>query len=630
MRLSPALLLLLPACRDKAAATDSAAPADDALVHTTEDRTPCAERTAARDVFWGDLHVHAAMSFDAANYGSTLTPAQVFGFAQGASVVLPGDRTVSMDRPLDFMSLTEHGDFLGEVAHCTTPGALGYDADICSAYQGGDPDSALDFGVLLASEDPTRLPELCGEDGAQCDAAATERWQALQDAAEAAYDRSADCSFTPLIGYEYTNTRGVSNLHRNIIFRNHRVPDRPITTFEAPTPLALWQQLSAACPGGDDACDVLSLPHNSNLSNGHLFYPDYEDGDSAEVAALRHRMEPVVEIMQHKGESECRTDLGLSDERCGFEKLRPADDPICDDDETGTGGMRLWGCVHRLDFARNVLAEGLSEAARLGVNPYRLGVIGSTDTHNGTPGLVRSVDFPGHVGIVDDTPEERLGDGVVTHDTLINNPGGLAAVWAVENSRDAIFEAIRRRETYATSGPRIRLRTFAGRGLSDDFCSRADLGAGEGEEGVPMGGVISGGDGPLRIAVEALADEGTVLYPGVGLERVQVIKVWRSADGSLHDAVYDVATGDPGSLDPATCDASGGADRLCTVWEDPDFDPDVPALWYTRVLEVPTCRWSTRECLALDETDRPAVCSDGSVPATVQQRAWSSPVWWDG
>ncbi len=610
-------------------------------VSYTETREPCAEATSTRKVLWGDFHAHGAFSFDARNYETTVTPDQALAFAAGQPVrIAPlgedgqGSREVQLERPLDFVSITEHGEFLGEVAHCTTPGSPGYDDEVCASYQGGGDNNAFDFGVMLAEPEPARDTTLCGENGTGCQEAAGERWQAMQAATEAAYDRSESCAFTPFHGYEYTNTYGVSNLHRNVIFRNDQVPDLPITTFEAPTPVALWRALDAECSPDGTGCDVLVLPHNSNLSNGQLFHPDgygaHDSEDRAETWALRARMEPVAEIFQHKGDSECRNGFGEDDDpACEFEKLRDTSTELCAD-TPGSGGMRLWGCLHELDFLRAVLKEGLGIEQDEGLNPYRFGVIGSTDTHNGTPGLIRPVDYPGHVGTVDDTPDERLGEGNITHDTLINSTGGLAAVWAVENSRDAIFEAFQRRETYASSGPRIELRFFGGWALDDDTCTNDDRVATGYAEGVPMGGVLAEPgffDDAPRFHLEAWADAGTTQEPGTGLAELQIIKGWITAGGVVKEQVYTVTEGATGALDTDTCESSGGAEHLCSVWEDPDFSPDQAAFYYARVLQVETCRWSQRECNAYAPDGRPEACDDGTVPVSVQDRAGPSPIW---
>ncbi len=624
------LLLLLLAC---AAPENSASQP---LVTYTEDREPCANRSEDRLLLWGDLHVHGSLSFDARNYGTVATHDEVLAFARGESIDIASDRMAQLDRPLDFVALTEHGEYLGEVHQCITSGSSGYEADLCDAYQGGDSDAAFAFGVELAADEPARSEDLCGEGNADCTEAARTEWQALLDATQAAYDTSEACELTTFAGYEYTRTPEISNMHRNVLFRNLEVPDLPITAFEAPTAWQLWRALEDQCSKAASGCDTLVIPHNSNLGNGHVFHPSWVDGDEVDADpitawALRARMEPLVEIFQHKGDSECRNGLGgPEDPDCEFEKLRPDDDEICDEDDPGTGGMRLWGCVHRLDFTRYALQEGLALEASLGSNPYRLGLLASTDSHNGTPGLVRHADYQGHVGTVDDTVDERLGDGNITHDTFIDNPGGLTAVWAVENGRDAIFQALRRREVYGTSGPRIALRFFAG-SLPDDLCERDDAVAAADEAGVPMGGVVLGerAQSPT-FWIQVQADTDRHDWPEVGLERVQVVKGWLEADGSLGEEVFEVAeASDAGWLDEATCEAGGGAESICLTWKDPAFEPERPAFWYVRALEVPTCRWSTLECDTFEDDERPPRCDEGSVQSVVQQRAWSSSIWYD-
>ena len=605
------------------------------LVTYTEDRTPCAHRSAERVLLWGDLHVHGSMSFDARNYGTVASHDQVLAFARGEPITIASERVVQLDRPLDFVTLTEHGEYLGEVAQCTTIGSSGYDAAICDAYQGGDPDAAFTFGAELAAEQPSRSEELCGAEAGDCRDAARGAWRDLLAASQAAYDTSDACALTTLPGYEYTRTPEISNVHRVVLFRNLQAPPAPISAFEAPTAWDLWRALEAQCTGAVSACDAIVVPHNSNLANGRMFHPSWVDepevdAPAAEAWALRARMEPLVEVFQHKGDSECRNGLGGPDDpHCDFEKLRAPDDEVCDEDELGTGGMRLWGCVHRLDFGRYALEQGLALQRQLAVNPYRLGFLGSTDTHNGAPGLVRHDDYQGHVGTVDDTVDERLGDGNITHDTFIDNPGGVTAVWAVENSRDAVFEALRRREVYATSGPRISLRVFAG-DLPEDLCQRDDAVAAADAAGVPMGGVI---EGPLDEApslwISVQADTGTELFPGVGLDQLQVVEGWIEPDGAIGERVHDLAWSDePGWLDAQSCEAGGGDASFCVQWRSPDFDPGRPGFWYVRALEVPTCRWSTHQCGSYADDARPPRCDEGSVQETVQQRAWSSPIWY--
>jgi hypothetical protein len=340
-------------------------------------------------------------------------------------------------------------------------------------------------------------------------------------------------------------------------------------------------------------------------------------------------MEPVAEVFQHKGDSECRNGFpGIEDDpACVFEKLRYPEDVVCRDEMPGAGGMRLTGCVHRLDFVRNALLTGMAEGLRMGVNPYTLGFIGSTDTHNGTPGHVASAGFPGHVGIVDGHPEGRLGQGNATHDGIINNPGGLAGVWALENSRDAIFEAIRRRETFATSGPRMTPRLFGGWGFGEGLCDDPERIRRGYAEGVPMGAQLGSptSEAP-RFLVETERDSERM-----GLQRLQIVKGWVGDDGQLQYRVYDVA-GDAqtgADYDPTGCGAqTAGFDHLCSVWVDPEFEPQRPAFYYARTLAVPVCRWSALECARLPAADQPEGCRDNEIPKTVQHRAWASPIWY--
>jgi len=280
---------------------------------------------------------------------------------------------------------------------------------------------------------------------------------------------------------------------------------------------------------------------------------------------------------------------------------------------------------------RGALLEGLLEDARLGVNPFRLGMLASTDTHNGTPGAVAEDRFIGHRGTDDDTPAKQLGPGSLYPGGIIFSPGGLAGVWAEENSRASLFDAFRRRETFGTSGPRIAVRFFGGFGLGAGLCDDPDMVRKAYAMGVAMGGTLGPGNGAPSFLVSALRDAGTATRPGTPLQRIQIIKGWIEG-GERHEQVYDVA-GDAqngATVDDTTCVTSGpGADALCGAWTDPAFDPSEHAFYYARVLENPSCRWSTYTCNALPPDERPASCTDPAVPRTIQERAWTSPIWYE-
>jgi hypothetical protein len=333
--------------------------------------------------------------------------------------------------------------------------------------------------------------------------------------------------------------------------------------------------------------------------------------------------------MQHKGDSECITDLDRTDEQCGFEKL-----PYDRFGGKYYDGMRF--TPESGSFVRAALGTGLLLGKRLGVNPLQLGFTGGTDTHIAAPGLVDEEGHPGHGGASTVKPQ-----GPVLPDDIEYNPGGLAVLWAEENSRDALFAAMRRRESYATSGPRIVVRVFGGFGLPATSCDDPAFAARGDAGGVPMGGVLPpapDSDAAPGLAISALRDPGTAARPGARLERLQVVKTWLDGD-TPREKVFDVAgrAGDGGAVDPRTCAPTGrGADTLCTVWTDPAFDAQAPAAYYVRVLESPTCRWNAYVCnAAAVDCDRPptvpaglAPCCDDAVPKTIQERAWTSPIWY--
>jgi len=607
-------LLLILGCKDD---PDRVKPVD---------REPCAEYNRSRNLYFGDLHVHTRNSFDAWIYDIRLDPEDAYRFARGEEVGLPpldaegeGTRRVQLERPLDFAAVTDHAEYLAEVAACTTAGSEVYDTTLCVDYRAATVSSIQVWGSKFVGEVPFRFPEIC--DVIDCPSRAGDVWTDIQDAAEAAYDRKSTCEFTSFVAYEWSATPNVSNMHRNVIFRNAEVPELPISTFEEARPEGLWEALAEACTGD---CDVLAIPHNSNQSNGNIFHVEH----TAESAEVRIAMEPLIEIYQHKGDSECRNGigegLGAPDEHCDFEKLRA--EPVEDcGDSPGAFGMANGGCGHRRDFIRGILVAGFEEQRRIGVNPYTFGITASTDTHNGTPGLVEEFAFQGHLGLVDGTPEDRLTYPELTPAGIRNSPGGLTAVWAPENSRDAIFDALRRKEVYGTSGPRISLRFFGG-DLPADLCEQPDLNGVGYRDGVPMGGTLTAASAPT-FAIQALRDVGTEGHPGTALQKLQIVKGWVDASGS-HYEVIDVAATEESPVDLGTCEVGGGGvDEFCEVWTDPNWAADQDAWYYVRVLEQPSCRWSWFDCLTQPEGQRADVCTDPTIEQTVVERAWSSPIW---
>lgn len=608
------------------------------------------------NAYFGDLHVHTTFSVDAFTQGVDTTPEQAYLFAMGEEIGLhPFDingeptRFVQLERPLDFAMVADHAEFFGEYNICNDPGNPLYSDPTCVELRERDDAAFFNWNALLGrtQDSVTRFP-LCGPDGSICTDASATTWQRMVDAAEQFYDRSSECTFTTFVGYEWTgapsgqNEEGVieiRNLHRNVVFLNSIVPETPSTYLDTPYPEDLWTALQNDCldmDAGSNQCRVLTIPHNSNLSQGLMFETVNPNGQpyGLGTALKRAKFEPLVEVMQHKGQSECLP--SASDELCDFEVVPWGH----------LAGNFLTPTVPKPEgTVRDALKQGLALKPQLGgVNVFQYGFVGSTDTHLGTPGLVaETADYPGHGGAAEGTGGVPLGDGLT--DTPEFNPGGLAVVWAQQNSRRALFDAMRRKEVYATSGPRHIVRFWGGWDLDVDICSRPDRTEYAYNNAVPMGstlGIPATRPSEPQFMVSALKDPGTPGNSGNELQRIQIVKGWTDAWGQKHEAVFEVA-GNPDNgagVDTGTCTTTGtGYAELCQLWEDPQFDPDQEAFYYARVVENPSCRWTQRQCLAadppidcLDPNSVPesyAPCCDEDIPKTVQERSWTSPIWFN-
>ena len=639
----------------------------------TEQREPCGHFTETRQPLFGDLHVHTSYSFDSYISSQRNDPWDAYRFAKGEAITLAdeeGEQTVTaqLRRPLDFTAVTDHAEFLGPINLCTQDsGKLGYWFPYCMLTRNDFfwlQFLALDYwqkvGVTGGAPGEAREQSAVCSWG-DCDAAHREAWGRIQAAAEDHYDRSKNCSFTTFVGYEYTDAPNFRNLHRNVIFRNGSVTETAISTYETGTRnfQELWTRLRGECIEAEDGCDVMAIPHNPNLSGGMMF-PDPANRQEAED---RRFFEPLVELVQHKAAAECRYDrlrgLGLDteDELCDFEQVVADNLSML---STVQGKVRSKSAAPvaiedygRRNMVRNVLKDGLALESQQGLNPFKLGFIGSTDTHSASPGGAEEDNYTGHLG--------RRDSGYRNvQDHFFDNPGGLAVVWAEENSRDAVFEAMRRRETYATSGTRPIVRFFGGDRLPEDLCESETMLEQAYALGVPMGAELPEGQGTPRFAVSAAKDAGSPGFPGADLQRLQIIKGWLDAEGKTHEQVYDVAgSADNGAgVDPSNCERTGsGHAQLCTVWEDPDFDARESAFYYVRVLENPSCRWSTLQCQAAgvnpfaDNCAEQAAASNAALhdagaagpiydrccldpseepfySPVIQERAWTSPIWY--
>lgn len=644
----------------------------------TEEREACAAYAVTRSPHFGEMHTHTTFSADAVVFNVLGTPTDAYQFARGGEILLGpydadgnGTRPLRLRRPLDFAAVTDHSEGFGAYHVCFTPEEKGYDSEECKQVRGaaisGDP-AQIQYVFLnvlvpvVVNPEPKYPPAVCGDPPSDCERGASIVWNELGDTAERFYDRSSACVFTTFHAYEYTanpSQPGVptgANLHRNVFFRNEKVPALPVSYVEEPKPQLMWRKLTENCQGQIPGCDWLAVPHNMNLSGGFMFATENADGSSMTRAEARERAsrEPLFEIYQAKGSSECRTGAGTTDEECGFELANRIS--IYD-------GSRNPDLVYpATNFVRGAFGIGLEKARELGANPFEVGFVAATDTHNGISGATVERDFFGHSGSNDDTVERRLflggpqrcpanadpNDVYCGRSRADDGPGGLAVVWSEDNTRDGLFAAMRRRETYATSGTRPIMRFFAG-DYDGGFCDGDVAATGYGA-GVPMGsgvGPIRGSASPV-FGVEVLRDPGEpavvvggeqwAAIPGTPLNKVEIVKGWIDAAGEVHEEVFLVA-GDAGApeVDLATCEPNGqGHDRLCATWTDPGFDPSQRAYYYARVFENPTCRWSELQCrdLALDCSNPDSVpprlvaCCDPTVPRTIQERAWASPIWY--
>ncbi len=596
-----------------------------ALPFAAADETArCPDHNPLRNVYAGDLHVHTALSLDAATQDTRARPADAYRFARGEPLaVQPYDaegralRELRLGRPLDFAAVTDHAELLGEVSLCQTPGSAAYGSWQCLLYR-HVPRAAYYLFNYTASR--TRRLGNCGEDGALCREAAAGPWAEIRQAAADALDTSGQCRFTSFVAYEWTGARGedAGNMHRNVIFRGDAVPRLPITFVDSGSPERLWEMLDRECRQGVPGCEVLAIPHNANLSDGYMFDGLRVDGTpyTAADARLRARSEPLFEIMQHKGASECyagATATVAADEYCGFEQL-----PY--DSFAGQSfASRRQAPGPKTGFFREILRDGLRLERALGTDPYRMGVIGSTDTHLGAAGATSEAGFMGHGGA---GVPARDGVPQGLPDRPEFGPGGLAMIWAEQNTREALFAAMQRRETYATSGTRPQLRFFGGWDFPADFCASRDMVREAYARGVPMGGELRPAAGAVTapvFVVAALRDA----EEGAPLERLQIVKGWVDAGGQSRERVLTVAV------------AAAGAESLCAVWRDPGYTPVGTAWYYARLLEMPVPRWSARICAAqkVDCSDPGSVgegleaCCAPDHRASIQERAWSSPIW---
>ena len=584
-------------------------------------------------VLWGDTHVHTANSVDAFGFGVRLTPEDALRFARGEEVTSTTGVKAKLPRPLDFMVITDHAEGLGATkALYDAPRLLITDARMRRWYDmmhEGPEGSQRAMAELLDARGRNDLPEAMLN---QSDSVERTKsvWKSNMETIE---EYNEPGKFTAFHGFEYTLMQGGNNLHRNVIFRDGADKVGKISpldpTYKA-TPDEIWNFMEAyeKSTGGR----VLAIPHNSNLSNGLMFELTQPGGGpmTAAYAKRRARLEPVVEITQIKGDSEAHPFLSPNDEFAGFGVAGWEMNNLL-------GNQPKTANMYAGEYVREALKRGLLLESQMGVNPYKFGVIGSTDTHTGLSTADDNQFFGKHTGNEPNPKRAMQEQNLGTRKGRFGwhyLASGYAAVWAKANTRAAIFDAMERREVYASTGPRMTVRFFGGWDFKADDLKGNWVQAGY-KRGVPMGGELSGGKkGAPSFIVSALKDP-----IGANLDRVQVVKGWVDKAGKSHEKVFNVVWSDPAKrklaggklpavgdtidLATATYKNTIGAANLATVWTDPEFDPTVRSFYYLRVLEIPTPRWTAYDAVRFKLKLPP------EVQVKQQERAYTSAIWYN-
>lgn len=574
-----------------------------------------------RQVLFGETHLHTVLSFDAYIFGNRNTPEDAYRFAKGEAINHPAGFEMKIAAPLDFQSVTDHAIYLGMLPAMHDPKQVVSKHPISLEMRKAKTQMERIgsfqklFPYLNKSDKPDDLVDV------------EIMKSAWQEIIETANRHNEPGKFTTLIGYEFTSGPQNQNLHRNVFFRGDKAPVLPFSRIMSPNPEDLWAWMDGL---RDKGMDSIAVPHNSNGSNGLMFMTKKWDGSPMDegYAETRMRNEPIVEMTQVKGDSETHPLLSPNDEFADFETMPFR---IGTWDKSNVEGS----------YVRQAYLRGLEMAAQGRGNPYKFGMIGASDTHVGA-GAFDEDNYWSKIGLVDANGKLRGSvpldkpnkDGSVYNQNNFQTWGasGLAAVWADSNTRGDIFDAMRRKEAYATTGPRIKLRFFA----SDDFDSRI-LGRSDMVKRAYAQGVSMGSDLLLKkrqkpeFLVWAMRDANSY-----ALQRVQIVKGWLKPDGSSAEKLFDVACAGgkkPGrdhrcpdngaEVDIKTCKATAktGDSELKTVWRDPEYKSGQQAFYYVRVLENPSCRWSTWDALRAGVAPRP------DIPATLQERAYSSPIW---
>ena len=573
-----------------------------------------AEDAIQRKPFFGELHIHTGWSFDAYAFGVRSTPDDAYNFAKGKPLTHALGDTYQLSRPLDFMAVTDHAEYLGVQARMGDPNHPLSQHELAERATSHDVSTAYAALQEIVQADSTDQPftELREE------SLRREAWDGIVEAANRHYEPG---KFTTFIGYEWTAMPDRQNLHRNVIFRGDDAPP-PFTRMDSERPEDLWNWLDNIRAEGYEA---FAIPHNSNLSDGRMFERETSDDTlfTKNYADARNRNEPLVEVTQVKGTSETHPLLSPNDEFADYEIV----------EQRVASTIQI--TQYKGSYVRDALRTGLEFHDTDGFNPYRFGLVAATDSHTGIVSEKES-EYSGKIGPPDGSAEGRLNVSPNSMDRRKWSASGLAGVWAEENTRESIYDAFRRKETWGTTGPRIKVRLFGGFDMSNVDPGRDGWVDTAYAKGVPMGGALkfeAANSNAPTFVVWALKD-----VESANLDRVQIVKGW-STNGESHEKVYDVVWSGDRKADPATgkVPAVGntvnletleytntiGAVELAGTWTDPDFDASQNAFYYARVLEIPTARWSMYDAKEL------GIAHPADLHKTIQDRAYTSPIWYD-
>lgn len=592
--------------------------------------SPYVENKYPKRIYWGDTHLHSSYSTDAGMIGNRLGPEEAYKFARGEEVVASGGVRAKLSRPLDFLVVADHAENLG-----LAPMIAESNKDLLKSEFGKHISSLVKEGKFFKAYSYWGKSMLKAEDPLPNEALQRSMWERITTAAEA-YNEPG--RFTALIGFEWTSSLNASNLHRNVIFRDGKdKTDRvlPYSNYDSSDPEDLWRYLAAYEEevGGK----VLAIPHNGNLSNGLMFDVEkFSNGPiDRDYAERRQRWEPLYEVTQIKGDGEAHPSLSPNDEFADYGTW-----------DRGSFGVAKEPEMIPREYAREALKRGLALEKELGANPFKFGMLGSTDSHTSLA-TAEEDNFFGKVSVVEPCeepsrfaakitghlPDPKGRDYTIRHYQAIAS--GLAAVWATENTREALWDALQRKEVYATTGTRVALRVFGGWDFTAENLYSHDFAEVGYDGGVPMGGDLSSAPEKKAPAlmVRALRDPD-----GANLDRLQVVKGWLDSDGELKERVYDAAVSDGRKIgedgrcktpvgntvevSKATYSNSIGSPELTALWRDPDFDPAECAFYYVRVLEIPTPRWTTYDAAHF------GVELPKDIDPAHQERAYSSPIWY--